>query len=343
MSSADLPGGPAVVALTPHGAALGRRIVVGLGRGEVVAAETGVRETLQQLFRSGRPLVCVMALGIVVRVLGPLARDKTTEPAVVVVDEAGRFAVSVLGGHRGGGNVLARAVADAVGATPVITTASEALGLPPLDLLGQAHGWKMEDGSRPTEVLATAVRGDPVAVYQDAGCRDWWQEHGDWPAHFQITDAWPTDRGTPALIISDRTGPLPCPAVVYRPPSLVLGVGCRRGVPCAEIDAFFRQVCDRHGFAPLSLGVVATASLKADEPGLREFAAGQGVHLRTFTLEELASVAPLPTPSERVRHKIGVAGVAEPAALLAAGATRLLVPKQRTERVTMALARREGA
>jgi cobalt-precorrin 5A hydrolase len=344
MSTADAAAAPAIVALTPHGAALGRRIAAALGRGEVVTATDGVREVLPDLFRAGRPLVCVMALGIVVRVLGPLTRDKTTEPAVVVVDEAGRFALSVLGGHRGGANALARAVAEAIGATPVITTASEALGLPALGLLGQRHGWRIEAESLLSEVMAAAVRGEPVAVYQDAGCRDWWHDCGAWPTHFHRVDAWPADGGAAALIISDRTGPSPpCPTVLYRPPSLVLGVGCRRGVPCAEVDAFFRKVCDRHGFAPLSLGIVATAALKADEPGLLAFAARHGVPLCSFRLDELASVAPLPTPSERVRDKIGVAGVAEPAAMLAAGTTNLLVPKQRTERITMALARREGA
>ncbi|HJT77570.1 MAG TPA: cobalamin biosynthesis protein, partial [Gemmataceae bacterium] len=89
--------------------------------------------------------------------------------------------------------------------------------------------------------------------------------------------------------------------------------------------------------------VVATAVLKADEPGLQAFAARHGVSLRCFGLDELAAAGPLPTPSERVRAKIGVAGVAEPAAMLAAGTRQLLVPKQRGARVTMAVARREDA
>src|SRR5262249_57939278 len=139
----------------------------GLGRGEVLSAHGCARETLQGLFRAGRPLVCVMAVGIVVRVLGPLTRDKHAEPAVVVVDEAGRFAVSVLGGHAGGGNELAAEAARVLGATPVITTAGDALGLPPLDLLGRERGWKIERRDDLTRVMAAAVRGEPVGVYQD--------------------------------------------------------------------------------------------------------------------------------------------------------------------------------
>jgi cobalamin biosynthesis protein CbiG len=332
----------AVVALTPRGLELGRRLVGALGRGEALRIDGDARR-LEELFRAGRPLVCVMALGIVVRLLGPVARDKTAEPPVVVVDEAGRFAVSVLGGHLGGANDLAREVAAALGAVPVITTASEGLGLPALDLVGRGRGWEIEGHSQLTAAAAAAVRGEPVAVYQDAGSPDWWQEFGAWPASFRRVEHWPPGRCAAALAISDRVLDAPaCPVVVYRPPTLVLGVGCRRGVPCAEIEGLFREVSERHGLAPLSLGVVATASLKADEPGLREFAAAHGVPLRAFGVDELAAAGPLPTPSEAVRARVGVAGVAEPAAMLAAGTRTLLVPKQHGARVTMAVARRDA-
>ena len=333
----------AVVALTPRGLELGRRLAQALGRGEVLGVDGDARRGLQELFQAGRPLVCVMALGIVVRLLGPLAQDKKTEPPVVVVDEAGRFAVSVLGGHLGGANDLVREVAAALGAVPVITTASEALGLPALDLIGRRRGWQIEGHSHLTAVAAAAVRGEPIAVYQDAGSPDWWQEFGAWPESFERVESWPPGRCAGALAISDRSLPVPdCPAVVYRPPTLVLGVGCRRGVPCAEIEALFQEVCARKALAPLSLGVVATASLKADEPGLRDFASEHGVPVRAFGLDELAAVGPLPTPSEAVRARVGVAGVAEPAAMLAAGTQTLLMPKYRGARVTMALAQRDA-
>jgi cobalamin biosynthesis protein CbiG len=335
---------PAIVALTPGGADLGRRLALALGQGEVILARGSVYETLTELFQASRPLVCIMALGIVVRILGPLARDKAREPAVVVVDEAARFAISVLGGHAAGANELAGRVARALGSTAVITTASEALGLPAVDLLGRAWGWKIEPGSALTAVAAAVVRGEPVAVYQDAGSPHWWQDFGDWPASFQRVSTWPPTDCQAALAISDRRLPdTAVPVVTYRPPSLVLGVGCRRGVPREEIEELFTAVCAGHGLAPLSLRLVATVSLKAGEPGLVAFAAGRGVLLQAFGIEELAAVGPLPTPSETVRSKIGIAGVAEPAALLAAGSTGLLVPKQRGRRVTLALARMDEA
>ncbi len=225
---------------------------------------------------------------------------------------------------------------------PVITTASEALGLPPLDLIGRDWGWKIERPENVRRVAAAMVRGESIGVYQDIGRRDWWS--GDWPTNFQRIRFWPPQGYWAGLVlITDLQ--LPgldlYPSVVYRPPTLVLGAGCRRGVPEEQIEAMFQDVCREQGFAPLSLGLVATATLKADEAGLVAFAARHQVPFQTFTLEELGAVPDLPTPSENVHRRLGVWGVAEPAAVLAAGGGRLVMPKRRRERITMALARRE--
>jgi len=334
--------------LTPGGLALGERLARSI-HGEVVFAQHAARQTMEELFQAGRPLVCIMALGIVVRILGPLARDKKTDAPVVVVDEAGRFAISVLGGHEGGANALAKEVAKVLGALAVITTASDALGLPAVDLIGREWGWRIEGEGEGrdnlTKVAAAVVRGEPIGVYQDAGRADWWQVFGEWPSSFHRIESWPPTGSWPGLLaISDRWLARldECPVVVFRPPSLVLGTGCRRGVPVEEFEALFKELCQTRGFAPLSLGIVATVSLKANEPGLLEFAARHGVPVVSYAPEELAQVASLPTPSEKVRAKIGMPGVAEPAAMLAAGATSLLLPKHRGQRLTMALARREA-
>ncbi len=333
----------AIVALTPAGAALGRRLSAALGRGQVSQGAAGARQALTELFFKGHPLVCVMALGIVVRILGPLTKDKTTDPPVVVLDEAGRFAISVLGGHEGGANALANEVAQALGATAVITTASDALGLPVLDLIGRDRGWKIEDRAPLKVMSAAVVRGEPIGVWQTNGQRDWWRPFGDWPTNFHWLDSMTGDYAGFLVIGDGRVPPSPMPCLVYRPPSLVFGVGCRRGVPVEEIEEHFDRVCAAHGFAPLSLGLVATADIKADEPGLIAFAARHGVPLRAFSVHELGAVADLPSPSARVRDKIGIDGVAEPAALLASGVRALLTPKVKGARVTMAVARREDA
>lgn len=299
----------------------------------------GVREGFEAV-------VGVMALGIVVRIAGPLAGDKRTEPALVAVDEVGRFAIAVLGGHAGGANALAREVATALGATPVITTASDSRGLPAVDLIGRDRGWRIEQAENLTRAAAAVVRGEVVAVFQDAGSPDWWRDFGPWPASFvrlERVEDW--RRQAPigaALVISDRIEPPGLPpdrTLVYRPRTLVAGVGCKRGTPREAIEAWVDEVFARAGLAIGSLAAVATVSLKADEPGLIAFAESRGVPLRAFPPEELVGVPGVERPSRRVLDRIGIPAVAEPAALVAAGTRTLLVPKQVGPGVTAAIAR----
>jgi cobalt-precorrin 5A hydrolase len=291
-------------------------------------------------------LICVMALGIVVRLIAPLARGKIGDPAVVVVDETGRFAISVLSGHSGGANQLARGVAEILGAIPVITTASDARGLPAVDLIGREFGWVIEQAECLAEVASAVVNGHAVAVYQDAGEPDWWQLFGAWPEHFHRVDGWPGDaaRFAAALVISDRLHEGPAQAwagrlVIYRPRTLHVGIGCRRGTSLEEIEEVFQSTFRQHRLAPASVASVATAWLKRDEPAVIEFARRLAVPLQVFTADELQAVGTPPNPSARVRSKIGLVGVAEPAAMLAARTCQLTVPKQTGRSVTLAVAR----
>jgi cobalt-precorrin 5A hydrolase len=336
----------AILVLTPRGLDLGRRLVETLGDGEVVAVAGQTRPMLEDCFRAGRPLVCIMALGIVVRILGPLAQNKQSDPPVVVVDEAGQFAISVLGGHGAGANDLARAVANALGAVPVITTASDVLGLPAIDLIGRTWGWTLEEDSDTTALAAAVIRGEPIGVFQEAGRRDWWSVFGIWPPSFRKIDAWPpTGQWGGLLIISDRElrAVADWPAVVYRPASLVLGIGCRRGTSFADINELFKHVWSTWHLSQASLRSLATAEIKRNEIGLLAFAASLGKELGGWSLDDLRQIKVVPTPSQKVYDKFGVWGVAEPAALLAAEPGELIVPKQRSRNVTMAVARRFDA
>jgi len=294
-------------------------------------------------------IVAVMALGIVVRLVGPLASDKSRDPAVVVVDDSGRFAIAVLGGHRAGANRLAEEVARRIGARAVVTTASEANGLPPVDLIGRSDGWVIERAENLTRVAAAVVRREPVAVWQDSGDRDWCRRFGPWPDHFHRVE---TEGGLAAvapsavLAITDRSIPDHLPAdrtVVYRPPTLVAGIGCKRGTSASAIEAWVSGVMADHGLAEASLAAVATVMLKVDEPGLIAFARARGLPLVAFPADQIADQPGIETPSERVRAKVGIAAVAEPSALRAAGASRLLVPKQKGPGITLALARRPSS
>lgn len=305
-----------------------------------------LRRVLPQIWGECDALVAIMALGIVVRLVGPLARDKRSDPAVVVVDDAGQFAISVLGGHAARANELARAVAGRLGSQPVITTCTDVRGLPAPEQIAQRLNAAIERSENLTQVAASIARRERVAYWQDAGQPDWWSALGPWPETFiRLDDCrdWRASGATALLVVSDRTladDLSPERVLVYRPQTLVAGVGCRRGATCATIAAWVEQVFALAGLALSCLACVATVTLKAREPGLLEFAATRQVPLIAFPPGELAELPGIERSSARVRSLIGIAAVSEPSALRAAGAERLLVAKQVGPGVTVAVARR---
>ncbi len=354
------PGRIAVVAITRHGTLLGARLQAALPgsrlytmekfaglAAEAVPFAEPVGRVLGRLFLENDGLVLFISLGAVVRLLAPHVRDKRTDPGVVVVDDRGRFAVPVLSGHLGGANDLARRVAGVLGAAPVITTASDAAGTLAVDLLGREFGWVVEDEAFVTPASAAVVNEEPVGVYQDAGERDWWPADRPLPANVTIhptLQALAAARPAAALVITDRlldlgaVGLADRPVVVYRPRSLVVGVGCNRHTPAGEIAAAVEGILAAHGLSPLSVRGLATVEAKRDEPGLRAYAASRGLPVTFYPARVLDAVA-APNPSVAPLRHVGTRGVCEPAALLAAGASTLAVEKRKCGHVTVAVAR----
>lgn len=328
-----------------------------------------LRPVLQRLFTENRRLILFMPVGVAVRLLAPVMQHKHTDPAVVCVDDAGRFAVSLLSGHIGGGDALTGEVAAILGATPVITSASHALDTLAVDLLGLDFGWKIEAADETiTRVSAAVVNGEPVGVYQDAGQRNWWPANQPWPANLTVYPTLESLSQSPSaayLVITDRWLPAPEPGViewdievrgsesnpqrprnmvVYRPRTLIAGIGCRRGVCIDYLFEFVGNTFHRFGLWEDSIAAIATADLKADEPGILELAAEYEVPLQTYSAEQLNQVfADLPNAglnqSAAAHRLLGLWGVAEPAALLAAGSAELVLPRQKTDRATLAVAR----
>ncbi|WP_147944624.1 precorrin-3B C(17)-methyltransferase [Microbispora sp. CSR-4] len=278
---------------------------------------------LARAWRECDRIVCFLATGATVRLIAPLLGGKHEDPGVVCVDEARRFAVALIGGHgdghSGGSNRLAHEVADVLGATPVVTTATDATGTGALDTLGlPVEG----DVAAVTRAL---LDGEGVTLTADA----------TWPLPPLPVVAAETPR-PPCVVVTARLGEPPRPAVVVRPPSLVVGVGASRGVAAEEVLALIREALADAGLSPRSVVRLATADVKADEAGIVEAARTLGVPLVTHPAERLARVE-VPHPSEVVRRAVGTPSVAEAAAL--AGGGELVVPKRRSAMATAAVAR----
>ena len=270
-------------------------------------------------------IVAFLSVGATVRLLAPHLGDKRTDPGVVCVDEAGRWAVPVLGAHGGDANDLAARVCAALGTTAVITTATDSIGLNALDRLG----WTVQGDA--AAVARAMLDGLDVTLATDQT-----RPLPPLPARRVAYE----ELVAPCILITDRlvVGP-PTPGVVLRPRSLVLGIGASRNAPAAEIDALVESALAGAGLSVHSVSAVATADAKADEQGLLEVCATHGWTLTTYAAERLAGVA-VPNPSAVVEQAVGSPSVAEASALLHAGhGAELVVPKQASAMATVAVAR----
>jgi cobalt-precorrin 5A hydrolase / precorrin-3B C17-methyltransferase len=314
-----------LVAVTAAGKAMARRLA-DAWPGETTVHSGPAAAQVAAAWTGSDALVCFLAAGATVRLIAPYVDDKRTDPGVVCVDEVGRFAIALLGGHEGGANALARRVTEVLGAEPVITTASDARGYPPLDSFGADLGFRLTDPAPVARVGRAILDGEPVRLATDA----------TWPLPPLST----VDRAATRITVSDRIdaeGDL-----VYRPPSLVVGVGASRGVPLDELRTLLRHGLDRAGLAIDSVRALATADIKADEPAILALAHEFGWPVRTFSAAELSQET-VPTPSETVRAAVGTPSVAEAAALrtareLGRGA-ELVLHKRSSAMATVAVAR----
>ncbi|MCL4500929.1 MAG: cobalt-precorrin 5A hydrolase [Deltaproteobacteria bacterium] len=338
-----------VVALTPRGAALARDLCQGLPKAGCWLPKTlaagdpkvktfdRVAAVFQEAFQQGQNLVCIMAAGIVVRGIAPHLTGKDKDPAVVVVDEAGRFAISLLSGHLGGANELTRQVSQILNATPVITTASDVQGLPSLDLAAARAGLAIENLAAVSQVQMALLSGlklrlvdpdgylaDVAAEYPDMFTRE---NHLD----TALADGWP------GVYVGFRQRAWPKHWLVLRPRNLVAGLGCHKGTPAAEILGFIKDTFKKERLSLASLKALATVELKKDEPGLKEAAARLGVEFIWFTKEELQEVE-VPNPTPQLMRLVGVVSVSE-AAALKAGGVELILTKRKGANATLAVAK----
>ncbi|MEU9013536.1 precorrin-3B C(17)-methyltransferase [Streptomyces sp. NPDC048479] len=301
-----------LISATAAGAAARDRLAAAWpGRTRVY--EGPVRESVERAFAECEQLVCFLATGAVVRLIAPLLADKSADPGVVCVDEGQRYAVSLLGGHGGGANELAAEVADVLGCTPVVTTATDATDIPGLDTLG------LPVEGAVAAVTRAVLDDEPVALRADAV----------WPLPPLPPNvgADVTADGAAVLRVTDRLVEPGAQEVVLRPASLVVGVGASKGAPVEEVLGLVEESLRDAGLSVLSVVELATVDAKAEEPGIVGAAERLGVPVVTYAAEELSSVT-VPNPSDAPLAAVGTPSVAEAAALVGGG--ELLVPKRKS-------------
>lgn len=287
------------IAFTAQGQSWGEKLGVEVSRG------TPVMQWAREHFDTSDALLFIGACGIAVRAIAPLCRSKTTDPAVVVMDEAGRFVIPLLSGHIGGANELAVDIANRIGAIPVVTTATDVRGIPAIDLWAKHNDCAIENPRMIQPVTSALLDGQAVGV-----------------------------------MITERTLTPPYPVTLtLRPRTLHLGIGCKRGASMDAIETAVTQLLRDNGLSILSLRSVASIDVKAQEPGILAFCEKYSLSFETFSAEVLNEVPGVFAHSDFVQRTVGVGCVCERAAVKAGG--RLLIGKTIFEGVTLALSGEE--
>lgn len=336
----------AIWAITPNGAALARSIAGKISGSSIFLSEklmaehddakgfNRLKDAIGSQFPRFSNHIFIMATGIVVRTIAGQLIHKTKDPAVVVCDETGNFAVSLVSGHVGGANALAQTVARITGGQAVITTATDVNRLPAIDLIAVENHLTIENPAAIKTVNMALLTGDPIAVHDPYG-----KVARHLPDDQVIASGADTLDQTHAGVFVDHIRlDLPPQVLILRPGSLVVGMGCNRGTNTQEMRGLLEKTLATHHLAISSVRTLATVDLKADEPGLLALAESLHIPLTIFTRDRLNGVAHVPTPSAMVEKHIGVKSVCEAAALLATHRGRLIVPKKKTANVTVAVA-----
>jgi cobalt-precorrin 5A hydrolase/precorrin-3B C17-methyltransferase len=311
--------------VTEAGAALARQLPYEHRAGRLV-------DTARAEWASCDGLVLIAATGIAVRAIGPLLADKADDPAVVCVDDAGRFAVALTGGHAGGGNQLAREVAGLIGATAVITTATDGAGWPALDTL---PGFRAEGDV--AGVTRSWLDGRPPGLRVDRHLSDW-----PLPAFLEeLKGPVPRD-SAPVVTVTDAGRDPASGEVLLRPPTMVVGVGASTGADPDGLRRLVRSQLAAAGVSVNAVGALATIDRKSREPAIMDLASELGVECLSFASAELSPIQ-VPNPSGVVLGAVGTPSVAEAAALAGAGPGAVLEMTKTvssTRDSTVAVARR---
>ncbi len=352
-----------IIAFSQKGISLGEKIALRFGGEAALSGRDADRKKwTEEGFREKDALIFVGAAGIAIRTIAPHIKHKTEDPAVIVIDELGTFVIPVLSGHIGGANELANDVAAYIGATPVITTATDINGVFAADTWARRQGMRVLNPERIKDVSAKILSGNEITV----GCED--EIEGELPKLVKLIKT--TDISD---IYRDKSGKSYCTlkktddmefcnilpeidvlisysrcdesiksgALILVPRILTLGIGCRRGTNLETVEKVFADFLEASGIYREAISAVASIDLKKDEAAIIELANRLGLELRTFSAVELSGAEGAFTSSEFVKSTVGVDNVCERSAVYAAGnGAELLAAKYARDGVTFALAKK---
>ena len=310
------------------------------GNNEIIWYSDPTSEKIIELFKSSNALICLFSLGAVIRLIAPYLKDKKTDPAVIVIDDKMNFVISVLSGHIGGANELTEEIAEKLGAISVITTAADVNKTIAVDLVGREFNWKIDDDSTVTKISAHMVNEEPIGVFQDTGEKKWYKKLPKNVVIYENMEDLKKSNSKAYLIISDKIidDDIIKESVIYRPPSLVIGIGLHWDTSKETIREGVETCLEKFKLSSKSIPKLVSIKKPQDVQGLIDLGKEMGIPVEYVDREDLAEIS-APNPSETVKAFEGTASVSEAAAIKVSGG-ELIVEKQKfPPNLTIAIAR----
>ena len=294
-----------------------------------------------ELFKNSNALICLFSLGAVIRLIAPYLKDKKTDPAVIVIDDKTNFVISVLSGHIGGANELTQEISEKLNALPVITTAADVNKTIAVDLVGREFGWKIDDETTVTKISAHMVNAEPIGVFQQTGNKKWYKKLPKNVTIYNSLEELKKSNSKAHLIISDTIidNGLAQESVIYRPQSLVIGIGLHWDTTKDTIKDGIEHCLKKFNLSSKCIAKLVSIKKPEDVQGLIDLGKEMQIPVEYVNREELAEII-TPNPSSTVKAFEGTASVSEAAAIKMSNG-ELIVEKQKfPPNLTIAIARR---
>ena len=294
-----------------------------------------------ELFKNSNALICLFSLGAVIRLIAPHLKDKKTDPAVIVIDDKTNFVISVLSGHIGGANELTQEISEKLNALPVITTAADVNKTIAVDLVGREFGWKIDDDTTVTKISAHMVNAEPIGVFQQTNDQKWYKQLPKNVTIYDSLEELKKSNSKAHLIISDEIidNELSQESVIYRPQSLVIGIGLHWDTTKDTIKEGIEHCLKKFNLSSKSIAKLVSIKKPEDVQGLIDLGKEMQVPVEYVDREELAEII-TPNPSTTVKAFEGTASVSEAAAIKVSKG-ELIVEKQKfPPNLTVAIARK---
>ena len=294
-----------------------------------------------ELFKNSNALICLFSLGAVIRLIAPHLKDKKTDPAVIVIDDKMTFVISVLSGHIGGANELTQEISEKLNALPVITTAADVNKTIVVDLVGRQFGWKIDDETTVTKISAHMVNSESIGVFQQTGNKKWYKELPKNVTIYDNLEELKKSNSKAHLIISDAIidDELAQESVIYRPQSLVIGIGLHWDTTKDTIKNGIEDCLEKFNLSSKCIAKLVSIKKPEDVQGLIDLGKEMKIPVEYVDREELSEII-TPNPSSTVKAFEGTASVSE-AAAIKVSCGELIVEKQKfPPNLTIAIARK---